>query len=116
MSKESKAQIKAQLRNEMVKEFKTKMLNLEADARHYKALYYEEIKKRQDAQYKLADTQEELDVYKDWVRRMQEFMDMDPVTREQAIAEYKTNKEIDETMKFIANSNFFKMFNGLFGM
>lgn len=116
MSKESKAQIKAQLRNEMVKEYKTKILNLEADARHYRTLYYEEIKKRQEAQYKLADVQEELDVYKDWVRRMQEFMDMDPVTREEAIAKYKTQKEIDETMKFITNSNFFKMFNGLFAM
>lgn len=116
MCKESKAQIKAQLRNAMAKEYKTKMLNLEENARHYRTLYYEEVKKRQEAQYKLADVQEELDVYKDWVRRMQEFMDMDPVTREQAIAEYKTNREIDETMKFITNSNFFRMFNNLFGM
>ena len=67
---------------------------------------------RIEAEEKVASLQEELDKYKDWVHRLQEFMDMDPETRENEIKKYKEQIELEDTFEHaIANSNLFKMLN-----
>lgn len=81
-----------------------------------RAKFIAEQKMRVQAEDKVASLQEELDMYKDWVRRLQEFMDMDPETRENEIKKYKEQKVLDDTIDYVANSNFFKMFNQLVGM
>lgn len=69
---------------------------------------------RIEAEEKAASLQEELDKYKDWVRRLQEFMDMDPETRENEIKKYKEQIELEDMFeRVIANSNLLKMFNQL---
>ena len=78
-----------------------------------RAKFIAEQKLRVQAEDKVASLQEELDMYKDWVRRLQEFMDMDPETRENEIKKYKEQRVLDDAFEFVANSQLFKMYNQL---
>lgn len=113
---ETKKQIKAQLRNQISKEYKDRLDSAKQECMTARAKFIAEQKMRVQAEDKVASLQEELDMYKDWVRRLQEFMDMDPETRENEIKKYKEQKVLDDTIDYVANSNFFKMFNQLAGM
>lgn len=113
---ETKKQIKAQLRNQISKEYKDRLDSAKQECMTARAKFITEQKMRVQAEDKVASLQEELDMYKDWVRRLQEFMDMDPETRENEIKKYKEQKVLDDTIDYVANSNFFKMFNQLAGM
>ena len=111
---ETKKQIKAQLRNKISKEYKDRLYRAEQECMTARAKFIAEQKLRVQAEDKVASLQEELDMYKDWVRRLQEFMDMDPETRENAIKKYKEQRDLDDAVELaITNSNFFKMFNQL---
>ena len=111
---ETKKQIKAQLRNQISKEYKDRIYRAEQECVVARAKYFAEQKLRVQAEEKVASLQEEVDMYKDWVRRLQEFMDMDPETRENEIRKYKEQIESEDTFeRVIANSNLFKMFNQL---
>ena len=113
---ENKKQIKAQLRNQISKEYKDRLDHAEQECMAARAKYFAEQKLRVQAEEKVASLQEEVDMYKDWVRRLQEFMDMDPETRENEIKKYKEQRALNDACEFVANSNFFKMFNQLAGM
>lgn len=113
---ETKKQIKAQLRNQIAKEYKDRLLSASQECRKARMELCAEQTLRVQAEEKVASLQEELDTYKDWVRRLQEFMDMDPETREAELKKYKEQKVLDDTIEYVANSNFFKMFNQLAGM
>ena len=116
---ENKKQIKAQLRNQISKEYKDRIYNAEQECYRTEQKYlatrermFVEQTLRIEAEEKVASLQEELDMYKDWVRRLQEFMDMDPETRENEIKKYKEQIELEDTFEHaIANSNLFKMLN-----
>ena len=79
---ETKKQIKAQLRNQIAKEYKDRLLSASQECRKARMELCAEQTLRVQAEEKVASLQEEVDMYKDWVRRLQEFMDMDPETRE----------------------------------
>lgn len=113
---ENKKQIKAQLRNQISKEYKDRIDRAEQARAAASEKYFSEHKLRMQAEEKISSLQEELDMYKDWVRRLQEFMDMDTETRENEIKKYKEQKTFDDTFEFVADSYFFKMFNQLAGM
>lgn len=113
---ETKKQIKAQLRNQISKEYKDRILRAEQECIAARTKLFAEQHLREQAEEKIVSLQEKLDMYKDWVRRLQEFMDMDPETRENEIKRYKEQKAMNETMEYVANSDFFKMFNQLMGM
>lgn len=116
---ENKKQIKAQLRNQISKEYKDRIYNVEQECHRTEQKYlatrermFAEQTLRIEAEEKVALLQEELDKYKDWVRRLQEFMDMDPETRENEIKKYKEQIELEDTFEHaIANSNLFKLLN-----
>lgn len=116
---ENKKQIKAQLRNQISKEFKDRIYNAEQECYRTEQKYlatrermFAEQTLRIEAEEKVASLQEELDMYKDWVRRLQEFMDMDPEIRENEIKKYKEQIEMEDMFEHtIANSNLFKMLN-----
>ena len=107
---ETKKQIKAQLRNQIAKEYKDRLLSASQECRKARMELCAEQTLRVQAEEKAASLQEEVDMYKDWVRRLQEFMDMDPETRENEIKKYKEQRALDNTFEFVANSEFFKMF------
>ncbi len=113
---ETKKQIKAQLRNQIAKEYKDRLLSASQECRKARMELCAEQALRVQAEEKVASLQEEVDMYKDLVRRLQEFMDMDPETRENEIKKYKEQKVLDDMIDYVANSNFFKMFNQLTGM
>jgi hypothetical protein len=113
---ETKKQIKAQLRNQISKEYKDRIYRAEQECVVARAKLFAEQRLRVKAEEKVASLQEEVDMYKDWVRRLQEFMDMDPETRENEIKKYKEQRAMDNAFEFVANSEFFKMFNQLTGM
>lgn len=116
---ENKKQIKAQLRNQISKEYKDRIYNAEQECYRTEQKYlatrermFVEQTLRIEAEEKVASLQEELDKYKDWVRRLQEFMDMDPETRENEIKKYKEQIELEDMFEHaIANSNLFKLLN-----
>ena len=110
---ETKKQIKAQLRNQISKEYKDRIYRAEQECMTARAKFIAEQKMRVQAEDKVASLQEELDMYKDWVRRLQEFMDMDPETRENEIKKYKEQRVLDDAFEFVANSQLFKMYNQL---
>lgn len=116
---ENKKQIKAQLRNQISKEYKDRIYNAEQECYRTEQKYlatrermFAEQTLRIEAEEKASSLQEELDKYKDWVRRLQEFMDMDPETRENEIKKYKEQIELEDMFEHaIANSNLFKLLN-----
>ena len=111
---ETKKQIKAHLRNQISKEYKDRLDRAEQECSEAREKFFAEYNLKVQAEEKVAALQEELDMYKDWVRRLQEFMDMDPETRENAIKKYKEQRDLDDAVELaITNSNFFKMFNQL---
>lgn len=97
--KESKKQIKAQLTNEIANRYKAEILNLKSDVMGFRAKYEEERKRRISAESQLSELQEKVEKYEDWIRRLQEFMDMEPDARDKAIADLKARSEISQKMK-----------------
>ena len=110
---ETKKQIKAQLRNQISKEYKDRLDSAKHECMTARVKFIAEQKLRVQAEDKVASLQEELDMYKDWVRRLLEFMDMDPETRENEIKKYKEQRVLDDAFEFVANSQLFKMYNQL---
>ena len=110
---ETKKQIKAQLRNQISKEYKGRLDSAKQECMTVRVKFIAEQKLRVQAEDKVASLQEELDMYKDWVRRLPEFMDMDPETRENEIKKYKEQRVLDDAFEFVANSQLFKMYNQL---
>lgn len=97
--KETKKQIKAQLTNEIANRYRAEILNLKSDVAHYRAMYAEEKKRTMQLQSECSELKDKVEQYEDWIRRLQEFMDMEPDTRDKAIADLKVRSEISQKMK-----------------
>ena len=113
---ETKKQIKAKLRNKISKEYKYRLDRAEQECREAREKFFAEYNLKVQAEQKVISLQDELDMYKDWVRRLQEFIDMDPETREVEIKKYKEQMVLNDTLECVTNSDLFKMFNQLAGM
>lgn len=95
MGRQSKKQIKAQLINEVAKTYSDK-LQREQDKVVMLGRMYQTMKttadKLKEENLKL---QEKVEQQEDWIRRLQEFMDMDDDTRQKAIAEYRVSEQFE---------------------
>ena len=95
MGRQSKKQIKAQLINEVAKTYADK-LQREQDKVVMLGRMYQTMKttadKLKEENLKL---QEKVEQQEDWIRRLQEFMDMDDDTRQKAIAEYRVSEQFE---------------------
>ena len=94
MGRQSKKQIKAQLRNEIIKEYKDRIYRAEQECVVTRAKFFTEQRLRVQAEEKIALLQEKIEQQEDWIRRLQEFMDMDNDSRQKAIAEYRVNEQL----------------------
>lgn len=97
--KKTKKQIKAQLVNEIAKQYakrekSLKEYSIRLEKRYNCAL--EHMRKLENENIELKDKVEQ---YEDWIRRLQEFMDMEPDARDKAIADLKVRSEISQKMK-----------------
>lgn len=95
MGQQSKKQIKAQLRNEITKEYKDRIYRAEQECVVARVKFFTEQKLRIQAEEKVALLQEKIEQQEDWIRRLQEFMDMDNDTRQKAIAEYHVSEQFE---------------------
>lgn len=102
MAKESKKQIKAQLINEIAKQFYSRIENLEFRLNAQVQMNLDLHKKNDDLRIENLKLKEELEKYEDWNCRLQEFMDMTPEEREKVIQDSKlriaTNQRLNKIM------------------
>ena len=102
MAKESKKQIKAQLTNEISLRFKKRIDVLETELKYVRSELRECDNQRRKAEHTVRELQDKVEQYKDWNRRLQEFMDMTPEEREKAIQDSKlrvaTNERLNKIM------------------
>lgn len=111
MGRESRKQIKAQVTNEVrnkyfkIIESKNEEINRLLQRGFKIQMWNEELVAENNR------LKEQLEKYKDWNRRLQEFMDMDPDSREEVITQYRTSKELNDRF-----SNILNMYEKMFGM
>ena len=100
--KETKKQIKAQLINEVAKQFHSRIENLEFRLNSQVQINLDLCKRNDDLLIENIKLKEELEKYEDWNRRLQEFMDMTPEEREKVIQDSKlrvsTNQRLNKIM------------------
>ena len=97
--KETKKQIKAQLTNEISLRFKKRIDVLETELKCVRSELRECDNQRRKAEHTVLELQDKVEQYEDWIRRLQEFMDMEPDARDKAIADLKVRSEISQKMK-----------------
>lgn len=111
MAKESKKQIKAQLINEVSAQYRYKMARLENQIKYMENRLAQQHQETLEYRQRALKAEEQLEKYEDWNRRLQEFMDMDPDSREEVITQYRTSKELNDRF-----SNILNMYERMFGM
>jgi regulator of replication initiation timing len=111
MGRESRKQIKAQVTNEVRnKYFKI----IEGKNEEISQLVQRCLKIQRQNEELVTENiklKEQFEMYEDWNRRLQEFMDMDPDSREEVITQYHTSKELNDRF-----SNILNMYEKMFGM
>lgn len=118
--KESKKQIKAQVINEVQKQYSKRIKQVE-ETRDYwvaRSLNAEEENKQlrsniSKLEKENAELKEKNAQYEDWVERMQEFCNMPDGERQQAFKTYMDSIELDETLNELSNT-YSKMFSLFF--
>ena len=111
MGRENRKQIKAQVTNEVRNKY-FKIIegkNEEISQLVKRCLQIQKLNEELVAEN--IKCKEQLEKYEDWNRRLQEFMDMDPDSREEAITQYRTSKELNNRFNNILN-----MYEKMFGM
>lgn len=102
MAKESKKQIKAQLINEVSAQYHYKIARLENQIKYMENRLAQQHQETLEYRQRALKAEEELEKYKDWNRRLQEFMDMTPEEREKVIQDSKlrisTNERLNKIM------------------
>jgi uncharacterized protein YbcI len=108
MKKLTNAQIREQVRKELVKSFERKYEAEMKSLESFKNLYHKTLEEKRELSKEIFTLtgenealKEKVTQYEDWIRRLQEFMDMQPDAREEAIQKFKTEKELNETMNSI---------------
>lgn len=104
MAKETRKQIVEQTRNEVARKYKQKIAALEERLKRANECSYQFMEAYGDEQRRADELQEKVNQYEDWIRRLQEFMDMEPDAREKAFTEMKVKRELN------------KKLNGLIGL
>ena len=98
--KETKKQIKAQLTNEISLRFKKRIDALETELKYVRSELRECDNQRRKAERTVLELQDKVEKYEDWIRRLQEFMDMTPEEREKVIQDSKlrvsTNQRLNK--------------------
>lgn len=98
MAKETRKQIIEQTRNEVARIYKQKIADLEKRLKRANECSYQFMKAYGDEQRRADELQEKVNQCEDWIRRLQEFMDMDPDAREKAFTEMKDKRELNEKL------------------
>lgn len=112
MSKLNKKQIENELRSKIVKQYTKRTQELEDKIAKLTSQLTEANKRALTAEQEKLEMKDELNQYKDWNRRLQEFMDM---SEEDRIAYVENLKKTEELNKAIERFGFYgKMLSRVF--
>jgi predicted nucleic acid-binding Zn-ribbon protein len=112
MSKENKKQIKAQLINEISSKYTRRIADLEVERGFLIDRIVKTEKQNQELRDENLELKSKIESYEDWIRRLQEFMDMDPETRDRALKTLESERILSEKMESVMS--FFSRSCGLF--
>lgn len=102
MAKETRKQIVEQTRQEVAKQYKAKIADLEERLRRANNGMFSYMKEFGEQQIKINELQEKVNQYEDWIRRLQEYMDMPEDAREKALeqerAKFAVNSKLDSML------------------
>lgn len=103
MATKTTKQIKAQIRNECAKQFRSKIETLELRFKAQVEQNWSYQQRNRELQEENLKLKEQLEMYEDWNRRLQEYMDMKSDEREKAILSYKTQESLNLKIEPIIN-------------
>ena len=105
MKKITNAQIREQVRKNLTKSFQKKYETELKSLEEFKRLYHKTLNEKEDLAKRCFELsgengalKDKVAQYEDWITRLQEFMDMEPEAREEAIQKFKTEKAVTEQM------------------
>ena len=105
MKKLTNAQIREQVRKDLTKSFEKKYEIEMKSLENFKQLYHKTLEEKAKIAHdysevitKYEELKDKVAQYEDWIARLQEFMDMEPDAREEAIQKFKTEKAVTEQM------------------
>ena len=104
--KESKKSIEESLRNKIAKQYTTHIESLQVRLNETTEKYINKNIELHKAQDRIAELEEELEQYRDWNTRLQEFMDMSEEDRKREIENMKSKEKFNN---YLENSALFKM-------
>jgi hypothetical protein len=96
---ESKKKLKAQLTNEITKQYSSRIKELEDSRNALRTKIEIERQSFRELQHKYLEMSQKLESLEDWNRRLMEFIDMDEDTRNKYIKHIKTQEKFDETLE-----------------
>ena len=105
----TRKQIVEQTRNEVVKQYTANLQILMERINKLAKDYDIEKQKRIECQERIDELQEKVNLYEDWIQRLQDFMEMSENQREEYIAHMKEQENANKIMLQIINLyNFMK--------
>lgn len=99
----TRKQIVEQTRNEVVKQYTANLQILMERINKLAKDYDIEKQKRIECQERIDELQEKVNLYEDWIQRLQEFMEMPENQREEYIAHMKEQENANKIMLQIIN-------------
>lgn len=114
--KQTKKEIEANLRNKLARQYNQER---EYQRERYNKLWIDYVAKCDEAdkyRRKNLELEEKVEQYEDWIRRLQEFMDMPEDVRMKEIEKMKQEKKNNEFLEYLADSTFFKKLGLFWGM
>ena len=96
---ENKKKLKAQLTNEIAKQYSSRIKELEDSRNALRTKIEIERRSFRELQHKYLELCQKLESLEDWNRRLMEFIDMDKDTRNKYINHIKTQEKFDETLE-----------------
>lgn len=113
--KETRKQIVEQTRNEVARQYNAQIFNLQERISRLAVDYAEERRKRIECQERLDELQEKVSQYEDWIRRLQEYMDMPENQREQYIVHLqekeKSERILDKLNDLMRHTGMFDLYS-----
>ena len=99
----TRKQIVEQTRNEVVKQYTANLQILMERINKLTKDYDIEKQKRIECQERIDELQEKVNLYEDWIQRLQDFMEMPENQREEYIAHMKEQENANKIMLQIIN-------------
>lgn len=98
MAKETRKQIVEQTRNEVARQYKARITELEERLKRANDGQWQFMRAYNEERQRADELQEKVNQYEDWIRRLQEFMDMPEDARKKAYKEWETNAKLNEML------------------